>query len=204
MAGHGCSCVDGQPKSPNDCPYMDPALVDPHLTELGEQQAVANRPKAHALALRKVYVSPLRRALKTALLGFDNHDGSQVTYKALELAREQLGLHHCDQRTTKSTLATEFPSVEWPIDMADSDGLWTEVRESKAALVERALATLRVLAVDESPRLALVTHSSFLKAMFAVAMDFEACGTHEDQNRLSQWFETGELRTLVVNFTPLL
>ena len=64
----------------------------------------------------------------------------------------------------------------------------------------RALATLRVLAVDGLPRLALDTHSSFLKAMLAVVMGFEACGTQED---LSQW-ETGELRTLeLVSLTPL-
>ena len=80
MGGHGCSCVNGQPSA------FGPALVDPHLTEL---EAVAlNRPKARVLA----YIAQGLRvattaALKMALLGFDNHDGSQVT-EVLELAQE--------------------------------------------------------------------------------------------------------------------
>jgi broad specificity phosphatase PhoE len=141
--------------------------------------------------------------LKTATIGFSNHDGVEPLFEALELAREQLGLHHCDQRMPKTILASEFPDVVWPASMPVHDSLWTEVRETKPELVERALATLRVLSADEAPRLALVTHSSFLKAMFAVAMDFSNCA-EADQSRLAQWFETGELRTLVVNLAPIL
>eukprot|EP00730_Choanoeca_flexa_P012037 TRINITY_DN3071_c0_g1_i1.p1 TRINITY_DN3071_c0_g1~~TRINITY_DN3071_c0_g1_i1.p1 ORF type:complete len:269 (+),score=44.57 TRINITY_DN3071_c0_g1_i1:1-807(+) len=202
VAGHGCSC-DGATKA-IDCPYLDPDLKDPPLTDLGCQQALANREKAAKLRLQTVFVSPLRRALKTAVLGFANHDGVDTNFHVIESAREQYGLHWCDCRQTKTILSQEYPEALFPAELSEDDELWTEQRESKASLIDRATETLLTLARHDARELALVTHSSFLKAMFAVVLDFGACEKAEDGVRLARWFETGELRTLVVNFDRLL
>lgn len=45
--------------------HWDLRLVDADLTNLGAAQVSDNRPLAQSLSLTKVYVSPLRRALKT-------------------------------------------------------------------------------------------------------------------------------------------
>ena len=50
-----------------------PQYIDVELSEFGEQQAHLIIPAAHALRLRIVFVSPLRRALRTAQILFENH-----------------------------------------------------------------------------------------------------------------------------------
>ena len=50
-----------------------PQYIDVELSEFGEQQAQQAIPAAHALRLRLVFVSPLRRALRTAQILFETH-----------------------------------------------------------------------------------------------------------------------------------
>ena len=50
-----------------------PQYIDVELSEFGERQAQQAIPAAHALRLRIVFVSPLKRALRTAQILFENH-----------------------------------------------------------------------------------------------------------------------------------
>ena len=47
--------------------------IDAELSEFGERQAQLAIPSAHALRLKCVFVSPLRRALRTAQILFESH-----------------------------------------------------------------------------------------------------------------------------------
>jgi Histidine phosphatase superfamily (branch 1) len=79
--------------------YIDVGCpVDAQLTAVGESQAQSLQPKLAALlkesACTQVYVSPLRRAVETALQAVN---GLPVKVQANELLHEQAGLHHCDR-----------------------------------------------------------------------------------------------------------
>lgn len=50
-----------------------PQYIDVELSEFGELQARLAIPQAHALRVKAVFVSPLRRALRTAQILFENH-----------------------------------------------------------------------------------------------------------------------------------
>lgn len=50
-----------------------PQYIDTELSEFGEMQAQQAIPSAHALDVKTVFVSPLRRALRTAQILFENH-----------------------------------------------------------------------------------------------------------------------------------
>jgi broad specificity phosphatase PhoE len=56
--------------------HWDLRLVDADLTSIGFTQVSDNRPLAQSLSLTKIYVSPLRRTLKTCQGLLDNHPDS--------------------------------------------------------------------------------------------------------------------------------
>lgn len=62
--------------SPNYRPGFDADLRDPELTEIGILQAREARNIVSDMHFNKVYVSPLRRALHTAKILFENHPDS--------------------------------------------------------------------------------------------------------------------------------
>ncbi|EDQ90263.1 uncharacterized protein MONBRDRAFT_24542 [Monosiga brevicollis MX1] len=192
--GHGCTCLNDMPAP--DCPYINPDIVDPALTSLGEDQARANTGTAATLGVEHVYCSTLQRAIQTALLGFEAVPN--VRFMAIESAREQSGMHHCDQRRTRTAIHQQFPDLQLEPDLPEADELWKTEREPKVALAARCTATLRTLAADPSPRVALVTHSSFLLTLFQAILVLEDVPDH-----LRTWFSTGEVRTLCLNLTNL-
>ncbi|KAI4253618.1 MAG: hypothetical protein LQ352_003577 [Teloschistes flavicans] len=125
--------------------------VDAHLTDLGIQQAQAvNAFWKHQIAHAKTpapesyYTSPLRRCLATANHTFANLDLSSLPptplpptpsgsstakepqYKPVvkELLREVNGVHTCDRRSSRSTLAAEFPNFTFEAGFAEHDELW--------------------------------------------------------------------------------
>ena len=89
--GCGCTChVDG-----DSCVYVDEAILDARLTELGVSQAKGLLPLSTPLELDLVVVSPLNRAIQTALHGFSS---CSAPFLAHEDCREQMGQHICDKR----------------------------------------------------------------------------------------------------------
>ena len=124
--------------------YKHEKYFDAHLTALGWAQAQALRQHVttHGLAARLevVVVSPLTRAVETAVAAFGGdspvpvgapclmaarpevegvctaHPGiaaGPLPFVACELCREHLGVHPCDRRRPLSHYKAAFPSVDW-------------------------------------------------------------------------------------------
>eukprot|EP00953_Heterococcus_sp_UTEX-ZZ885_P031476 16513-Heterococcus_DN1.PRE.1 len=122
--------------------YIDVGCpVDAQLTAVGVSQAQSLQPKLAALlkesACTQVYVSPLRRAVETALQAVN---GLPVKVQANELLHEQAGLHHCDRRLDTPELQLQFPTVDFSAIESVSDPLWGDgaVREPSASVLARA------------------------------------------------------------------
>ena len=173
--------------------YKDERVADARLTELGREQASKNQPSTAELPLNIVYVSPLSRAVETALLAFKGAQEKGVLFQAAENLREQIGCHCCDRRRSVDEIQADFPSVSFKELETNADVLWTEEREPKSGVAERGFAFFEMLRETDFSEVAVVGHSSHLLTMFNVVLD---CGEEEE---LQGWFETGELRSLWVD-----
>lgn len=85
-----------------------------------------------------------------------------------EKLRERLGVHTCDQRSSKTCIASAFPEFRVEDGFAENDELWTaERRETIDEHAERAKELLNDLFDnDENRTIALVAHSGALMALF--------------------------------------
>ena len=170
-------------------PYLDPALTDAPLSPLGKEQAAALREATAALPIEVVLVSPLVRAVETACLAFSTQLERGVPFVAVELCREQIGQNMCDSRRPKSIAAAAFPKVDFGA-IEEEDVLFSPERETLVAMCQRAGRLLEALRQRPEQAIAVVTHSSFLAALFNGALDCRA------SPQLGEWFETGEMRGL--------
>jgi len=184
-----CDCYDGNiPFEERNCPYVQPAVLDARLTELGEQQAVSLQAKAAATKSTLVLVSPLQRTLQTATLAFASISPPPLLL-AYEELREQIGTHICDKRRNRSVAAAQFPHVDFSL-IEETDTRWTIERESKAGIADRAELFLAFLFARPEENLTVVGHSAFLLTLFQVCLD---CSVDPS---LAGWFETGEMRSV--------
>lgn len=142
-------------------------------------------------------VSPLRRATETAKHAFSwavpavaagaaagggdkaeegkgaaGAQAARVPFVALEALREQHGVHLCDRRVSKAALKVAYGDfVDYSKLEAEEDP-WFDPwrRESKISLAKRCHAALQWLAQREEKEVAIVTHSSWLHAMFSIVL----------------------------------
>lgn len=191
----GCTCNNG---GLPPCPYKDPIVNDAYLTKLGRSQASQNVAftASREGTLESVFVSPLTRAVETALLAFARAAATNtVPFISRENLREQHGMHVCDRRRSRATISGEFPRVDFSQLEADDDPWWTEDREPKRNVAERGHAFLNgFLKGRTEQEVGVVAHSSFLLTLFNVVLD---CG---EDTLLERWFKTGELRSVWVAF----
>ena len=174
-------------------PYLDPALTDAPLTQLGREQARRLLPSTSALLVEVVICSPLSRAVETACLGFAAQLERGVPFVAVESCREQLGQNLCDARCETALAAAAHTRVDFSA-IAPTDELFTPTRETLSELTCRAAAFLRLLQQRPERRIAVVTHSSFLAALFNAAADCSAAP------ELGAWFDTAEIRGVQLRF----
>jgi len=182
-----------EPYTPANDP--DNRYLDPSLTDVGKQQARDLRVRAAVMMqtpVELIVVSPMRRATQTALIAFEPHLGEGVKVLAHELCHERAGAHTCDKRVCKTTLAAEFPEVDYSL-IGEEDPYWSSERESESATAARAGQFLEWLATRPEKRIVVASHSAWLLATFNAAMD----ATDAE----SQWFGTGEMRTVEVSFS---
>lgn len=107
---------------------------DAHLTKVGESQALeahnfmgtqiswANMPAPEAYV-----VSPMFRCLQTASITFEKlalPEGKEFKPVIKELAREVLGVHTCDRRSTKGYIREHFLGWEFEEGFREEDELW--------------------------------------------------------------------------------
>jgi broad specificity phosphatase PhoE len=207
--------------------YRSEAFFDAPLTALGWSQATALRahvqkqPRLRS-ALDLVVVSPLTRALQTAVAAFGGEDTASADepllmsasagrqgvsargappFVACELCREHLGVHPCDRRRTLSEYKEAFPAVDWTEISTEEDVLWrADHRETDDALAQRAAAFLEWLQRRPEENIAVVAHSSWLSILFQRF-------THSDVpqpegERMKSWFANAELRTVILHMDP--
>ena len=144
-----------------------------------------------------VVVSPLHRAVQTALISFADHYHDGVPFLAHEGCREQLGLLTCNKALPISQTMADFPQIDFGLVTAgEEDSLWKpHRREEPVDEANRAYEFLtEFLMKRQENELAVVCHSAWLFSVCNAVID---CG--EDES-LESWFGTGEIRSLRVSF----
>ncbi|CAM9146320.1 unnamed protein product [Chrysoparadoxa australica] len=175
--------------------YEKEEHLDARLTDFGKGQCaeLAKESKKLAGEVQLVVVSPLSRAVETALLCLEQVPG--VPWIALDCLREKAGGHPCDKRRTRTEMSKEHPSIEWSFIADEQDDYWDALgkddRETDEQIVGRCNDFFSWLAKRPENNIAVVTHSAFLSVLFNKAV---TCGPP-----LSKWFENCEMRTTVLS-----
>jgi broad specificity phosphatase PhoE len=186
-------------QNPQTNPFLKPEILDSPLTEKGRQECANRRSEACLLNPQAVIVSPLHRAIQTAMLSFADHAGD-IPWIAHEGAREQMGLLLCNKRRALSQTRAEFPHIDFSQMMTDSSGDedegWdSKARESPQAETERIYQFLTTFLMHRpEEELALVGHSAWLFTMCNAVID---CQGDESLHSL---FATSEIRSMRVSF----
>ncbi|XP_008237055.1 PREDICTED: phosphoglycerate mutase-like protein 1 [Prunus mume] len=220
--GQGIHNVEG---AKNYKKLMKPEYFDAHLTPLGWQQVDNLRKHVHESGLSKrielVITSPLLRALQTAVgvfggegytdrtdilplmvanAGYSEHPSiSSLNCPpiiAIELCREHLGVHPCDNRRSISDYQFLFPAVDFSLIESDEDILWkANVRELKEEVAARGLKFLNWLSTRKEKEIAIVTHGGFLfHTLSALLNDCDPLAKKE----MCKHFANCELRSMVI------
>eukprot|EP01052_Picozoa_sp_SAG31_P001282 SAG31_NODE_43_length_31224_cov_10.112578_9_plen_335_part_00 len=190
----GAICDCRQPGgSKGACPYNQDAVLDAALTEAGTQQAAALQAMTEKVGVELIVVSPLRRAVQTALLAFHHPDGFRCSMVAVEACREKSGMHLCDRRRPTLHIMKEFRRLDVS-ELSETDLLWTQERENAESVEDRCEQFLEWLQAREEESIAVVTHHHFLLALFLVILA-------PDAPELREPFATGEMRSVCIDFS---
>lgn len=200
--GRVCRCHDSPtPEEIASCPYMDPDLVDPPLTETGRRQVAR-------LDAEIWFAGAATRSLETATIA------ASSPIVALEEIRSRVSAHHHTRRRPLSVLRPLFPQVDFSCIASDEDPLFTGQAEPRAALDRRLADFLRRLAARPEREIAVVTHFTIFLTLFQSPAEtlvvgrnperadtdppFFDCRDSADPDRLRRFFEPGEVRSLVI------
>lgn len=179
-------------------PYMRPEVLDAPLTELGRRQAQQLQNLISKLPIGRVFVSPHCRTLQTGLIAFAHCIGGQEPLLvAHELLREESGVHVCDQRRTITWQTMEFPQYNFDTYCPnDIDPLFQEhQRETKSQVAQRIYQFLeQVSQLKDTDHIAVVSHSGWLHTLF------NAIVQNDCHSKLKEWFRTGEMRSVQIEF----
>lgn len=191
----------------------DWVYLDAELTPLGEQQARDLRPRTAGLRPELLVVSPMRRAIATALLAFEDHVSGRVAegaapwrlpVLALEACHEHAGRHTCDKRLPTAELAARYPAVDFSLLEAPEDPFWGDgsEREALAALARRAADAAAFLLARPERHIAVAAHSTLLAALVNAALLVGPAGGADTAAALAEeatsWFKTGEMRSFII------
>lgn len=144
---------------------VDPLHFDAPLSETGQEQVLQARAGFASVSVELVIVSPLTRALQTAVGLFAEHPAAPPLIVA-HLARERVE-NSCDVGRSPALLAVDFPTVDvghladvwWHADGApDERGICVEPIETVAA---RATAFHAFLRARPERVIAVVAHGTF-------------------------------------------
>lgn len=151
--------------------------ADAHLTSEGEAQALkAHDFWAQCISEQKIptpesyYTSPLTRCLQTANLTFGGlqlEEGKPFVPVIKELFRETMGVHTCDQRSSKSYIHELFPSWRFEEGFVEEDPLWDPlVRETNGSQDVRSKTVLDDLfASDRKTWISVSSHSGEISSI---------------------------------------
>lgn len=160
---------------------------DANLTQTGELQAEV-RHQSWLLEQRegllmpgKFYSSPLSRALRTAEVTFALNSDRHAKLSVLEDLREIIGVHTCDERSSRAELSARFPFARFSKRFSDRDLLWSPtIRETDKQVQKRAVRVLQQIFDHEcrrkeaynkqrsSPVISITSHSGLIRSLLAV------------------------------------
>ena len=153
--------------------------VDAPLTSLGITQA-KNAAEVWAKMIpegiplpQSYYVSPLDRCLATARYSFSRLallEGRVYRPVVKEMAREVLGVHTCDQRSSRKVIAERYPEADFEEGFNEDDELWdSEHRETNEEIDERIKGLLDdVFGSDGEEVVSFTTHSGAIASFLRV------------------------------------
>jgi broad specificity phosphatase PhoE len=167
---------------------------DADLTEEGELQCIKlsehMREKFRSVDL--VVVSPLTRAVKTAMLCLPHLEG-QVPWIALDCVRERMGIP-AHRRRNISECKIAFPTINFD-HISNDDDVWHtthEGRELDADVALRAEEFVYWLSHRPEREVVVVSHGYFLRVLCLTVFG-------ENQEKF-QRFRNSELRSYVLSF----
>ena len=177
-------------------PFVRPEILDAPLTETGRQQCINQRGVASVLNPQLVVVSPLQRAIQTALLSFA-HAKETCPWVAHEGCREELGLLVCNKRRPLSEIQQDFSHIDFSAIQSEPDDLFHDTRrETLLEQLQRAYEFLsEYIRNRPESEIAIVGHSAWLFTALNAVVD---CG---DDDSLTSWFLTSEIRSMRVTFS---
>lgn len=183
---------------PKTNPFVRPEIVDSPLTHHGRNQCAAQSGMAANLDPQVILVSPLVRAIETAVITFQAHQKNNVPFVAHEDAREELGLLRCNQRRPLSETQRDYPFVDFGHMTADADILFDPLAREPALEQSKRIYNFLVHFLRHRPEqeLAVVGHSAWLFQMCHAVLECE----DESDHKLNAWFGTSEIRSISLTF----
>jgi broad specificity phosphatase PhoE len=172
-----------------------PEILDAPLTNKGREQAFLLQPTVRAMKNKPelIVLSPNCRALATGSIAFEEFIGT-IPFVAHEMVREETGVHVCDKRRPKSRQEKEFPMIDFSLLETDEDIIWSEhQRETKIDVAKRIYNFLDWLECRQEKHVGVSSHSAWLLTTFNANLDV-------DDERLTDWFQTGEMRSAILEF----
>ena len=145
--------------------FYDPKYVDTALIPEGFQQVRELRRGWKDLTrIELVVVSPLKRTLQTATELFKEHP---VPIIALECCREYpMGLQTCNKRSSRDSLMSKYPQVNFDDLQTNYDEMWFPHREETFDELNLRIEKLKQFIMSRpETHIALVNHSSFIGQM---------------------------------------
>jgi broad specificity phosphatase PhoE len=160
----------------------DPMIFDAPLSPLGRQQAIMARAHVAELGIERVIVSPMTRAIETALHIFETVPTIEIDPRARELLSNS-----CDVGRSPAELAEDFPHLSFG-HMSDNWWYQGAVNEHGVAcepldvFVQRVTEFRDWLLTQPAQTFAVVGHGNLFKALTGRMLDnceihtFEADG----------------------------
>mmetsp|Transcript_8067 Transcript_8067/g.24115 ORF Transcript_8067/g.24115 Transcript_8067/m.24115 type:complete len:349 (+) Transcript_8067:112-1158(+) len=187
--------VDSTGQDTDDNPYTRPEIEDSPLTAVGRAQARGLRTTVQMLpGIELVVASPLRRAIETAAIGFQSLR-KRVKWIGHPGCQETSGVNICDRRRPASEIREDFPWVDWRLLKDEHDMFFDpDRRESARSVSDRAYSFMLWLRDRGEREIAVATHSAWLFTLLNTVVDCR-------ESDLSNWFLTGELRSVIISWT---
>ncbi|XP_057867507.1 phosphoglycerate mutase-like protein isoform X5 [Cryptomeria japonica] len=187
-------------------------LADASLTPLGWQQVDILRKQVAIIGIASrvelVVTSPLTRTIQTAVgvfgggyyndsdpspplmvAGAGRSDRAAISsskcppFLAMELCRERMGLHPCDQRKSISECQTLFPAIDFSLVETDEDVLWKpDAREKEYDIAARGVAFLNC---GISTSLRITDFPGYIPSCLNVSKDYDGVKNTEDEHALA-------------------
>ncbi|RDB24444.1 hypothetical protein Hypma_008411 [Hypsizygus marmoreus] len=151
---------------------------DAELTSKGKDQALAataawRTELAAGIPLPgRFYTSPLTRSLDTCKITFERilaERHRHVKPVVVENCREEIGVHTCDKRRTKTYIKTTFSEFIVERGFSEDDLLWDpDIRETKAHVAERAKDVFdMIFKNDEEIFISITGHGGIINGFLA-------------------------------------